>query len=177
MKYILTLILALPLFSLGQDQPAAVPECKIKKELDKFSQQPKLTTGFVTYNAGINKVMLSVDANSKEIDFFFVLNPGKEGKCFDDQSTVVINFEGERTKLTYRNTGSMNCEGTFHFTFRNVVNTPSPLTKLSTKRITSIKFTGSDKRVYDVNFTGFEQQEIMDMVTCMILQSKSLITK
>lgn len=175
MKYILTLFLSIPFISVAQDQPAAVPECKIRKELDKFSQEPKLTTGFVSYSTGINKVLLSVDANSKEIDFFFALSPGNDGKCFDDQSTAVLTLEGERAKITYRNTGSMNCEGLFHFTFRNVVNTPTQLKKLSTKRITSIKFTGSDKKSYDLNFTGFEQQEIMDMVTCMILQSKSLL--
>ena len=175
MKYIIIFLFCFPLVTLAQDVPAAVPECKIKKELNKFTQEPKLTTGFITYNMGINKVLLSVDADSKEIDFFFALSPGKDGKCFDDQSTAVITLEGEKAKITYRNTGSMNCEGLFHFTFRNVVNTPTQLKKLSTKRITSIKFTGSDKKSYDINFTGFEQQEIMDMVTCMILQSKTLI--
>jgi hypothetical protein len=168
MKYLIVIAFFLPLFASSQ-------ECKIRKELDKFSQQPKLTTGFVTFNAGINKVMLSVDANKTEIDFFFVLPAGKDGKCFDDASTAVINYEGDRLKATFRNTGSMNCDGLFHFSFRNVVSTPSTLQKMATKRITSITFTGSNKQKYEVSFSGFEQQEIMDIVACMITQSKTLL--
>ncbi len=168
MKKLVFALLLFPVFASAQ-------ECKTTKVVDKFSQEPKITTGFVTFNAGINKVMLTVDAYSKEIDFFFALTPGADGKCFDDASTAVINFEGQRLKATYRNTGSMNCEGLFHFSFRNVVSTPTPLQKLGTQRISSIKFTGSNKKIYEVTFTGYEQQQIMDMVNCIILQSKTLL--
>jgi hypothetical protein len=168
MRYLIALLLCFPLAAFSQ-------ECKVRKEVDKFSQEPKITTGFVTFNQGINKVLLSIDAFSKEIDFFFALNTEKDGKCFDDASTAVITFEGEKAKATYRNTGSMNCEGLFHFTFRNVKITPTQLQKFGTKRISSIKFTGSNKKSYEVTFTGYEQQEIMDYANCIILQSKGLI--
>jgi hypothetical protein len=173
MKYLFFLLLSLPLVGAAQDMDSI--SCKVKKQTDKFTQEPKLTTGFVSFNAGINKTMLSVDAYAKEIDFFFVLTPGADGKCFDDASTIVINFEGDKVKATYRNTGSMNCEGLFHFSFRNVVSTPTQLQKLGTKRITSVKFIGSGKKEYVLNFTGYEQQLIMDMVNCVIKESKSLL--
>src|SRR5687768_11882353 len=131
MKQLLACLLLLPAFSFAQD-------CNLKKTKDQFSQEPKLSTGFVPFSA----ISLSIDADSKEIDFLFSINNKSEEKCFDDASTISFVFDGKQ-KANFRNTGTMNCQGLFHVTFKNVATTPSPLQRLSSKKITSIMLTGN----------------------------------
>jgi hypothetical protein len=141
MKYLLTILAVLPFFAFAQD-------CNIKKTKDQFSQEPKLTTGFVPFSS----TTLSIDADAKEIDFLFSIINKSEEKCFDDASTISFVMEGKQ-KANFRNTGTMNCEGLFHVTFKNLTTTP----------ITTITL-------------GVQQQkELMDMIACMVKESKSLI--
>lgn len=164
MKHLFAFFLFLPVFSFAQ-------QCKINKTKDPFSQAPKLSTGFLPLSVGA----LSIDADAKEIDFFIALNNFGESKCFDNSSTASIQFDDDRSKLNYRNTGTMNCEGLFHFTFKNSTTTPSALQRLATKKIKTITLTGSNKTTTVITPTEQQKQILSDMVTCMIKESKTLL--
>jgi hypothetical protein len=69
----------------------------------------------------------------------------------------------------------MNCEGLFHVTFKNLATTPSPLQKLSTKKVTAITLTGSNKSVTTITLGQAQQQELMDLINCIVKESKSLV--
>lgn len=163
MKYLLTILAVLPFFAFAQD-------CNIKKTKDQFSQEPKLTTGFVPFTS----TALSIDADAKEIDFLFSIINKSEEKCFDDVSTISFVMEGKQ-KANFRNTGTMNCEGLFHVTFKNLVTTPGPLQRLATKKITAIVLTGNNKSITTVTLGAQQQQELMEMIACMVKESKALI--
>jgi hypothetical protein len=166
MKRFLFILLLLPLFSLSQD-------CKLKKDTDPFTHETKLSTGFVPFNSDKVLLSISIDATGTDIDFFFWIK--EDGKCFDNNSAAVINYDGERLKSNFRNSGSMNCEGAFHITFRNVVNTPSNLNWIATKKIKSIKLTGNNNTVTDIELTDEQKQQLMQLANCVIKNAKSLI--
>jgi hypothetical protein len=163
MKHLLALLLLIPAFSFAQD-------CQLKKTKDQFSQEPKLSTGFVPFSA----VSLSIDADSKEIDFLFSIDNKSEEKCFDDASTISFVYEGKQ-KANFRNTGTMICQGLFHVTFKNLATTPSPLQKLSTKKLTAIMLTGNNKTVTTITLGAEQQQQLMDMIRCVVKEAKTLI--
>src|SRR6185503_10202965 len=100
MKYLL-LLAFFPMTLRAQD-------CKVNKETDPFTKETKLSTGFIPWK----EASVTIDADSKEIDLFFTLS-GTD-LCFDNNGTVALFFEGTKVKQTYRNGGSMNCEGFFH---------------------------------------------------------------
>ena len=170
MKYIFAAIFLLPLSVFAQD-------CKLKTEIDKFSQQPKLTTGFFPLSTGLNKVLVSIEATATDIDFLFALNNGGDQRCFDDASTAQVSFDSTRLKSNYRNSGSMNCEGLFHFNFRNVATTPSNLKKLSITKVASIRFTGNNKTITDVTLTEEDKVRLRDMTGCIIKEAQALQKK
>ena len=162
MKNIFFLLLLSPLFSVAQD-------CKINRETDPFTKQVKLSTGFIFLEGG----SVTIDADSKEIDVLFSI----EGvdKCFDNNSTAFIFFEGVKTKLTSRNSGTMNCEGLFHFVFKNSpTSTPSLLQKLMTQKINHILFTGNNKKESTITISPAEQQVLVNMATCLVNEAKTL---
>jgi hypothetical protein len=163
MKRLLALLLLTPAFCLAQD-------CNIKKTKDQFSQEPKLSTGFVPFSA----ISLSIDADSKEIDFLFSINNKSEEKCFDDASTVSFVYEGKQ-KANFRNTGTMNCQGLFHVTFRNLATTPSPLQRLTTKKIISIMLTGNNNTVTTITLGEEQQKQLADIISCLVKEAKTLI--
>jgi hypothetical protein len=166
MKTLLFTIILLPLFSSAQDS------CKLKKETDPFSHQTKISTGFVPFVSNGVQLSISVDATSTDIDIFLWL---KDGKCFDDQSSVQVNYEGDRSKGNFRNTGSMNCEGAFHFTFRNTASTPGTLNRMTTARIASLKITDSNKKITEVSFNEEQKQQLLRMISCVVREGKTLI--
>ena len=167
MKHLLLAILMLPFISFGQN-------CTLTKTTDDFTNQTKISTGFVSFNEGKNKFQLNINATAKEIDFFFSLSNGSEGWCFDNSSTAIVQFAGTRLKSTNRNTGSMNCQGLFHFTFRNVATTPSALTRLTTHPIESFSFKSKDKQ-YDFQLRESDREKMMKLVECIIKESKTLL--
>ncbi len=117
MKHLFFIFFLVPLLVRSQD-------CKLKKEVDDFTHEAKISTGFVPFNKNLNQVLISIDADSKEIQFFFAFKNAGESKCFDDVSTAIILFEGSKLKSNFKNSGSMNCEGLFHITFR--IQSPHP---------------------------------------------------
>lgn len=149
--------------------PAFSQDCTLQKESDPISNAPKITTGFFN----LQTVTLSIDADSKNIDFFFTVD--NNGKCFDYASTVIVNFEGGRLKMNLKNSGTVNCEGYFHFTFRNGPSTPTQLLNLATKKVVSLKFIGTNKAETSITLVPQQQQLLMDMTGCMIKESKTLI--
>ena len=162
MRYILIACLFSPFFSIAQD-------CKLNSEKDPFTKEIKISTGFIPLDGG----SVTIDATKTEIDFLFSI----EGvdRCFDNNSTALVFFEGTRLKLTARNGGSMNCEGLFHFIFRNTASLPSMLTKMTTQKINHIAFTGNNKKVSTINLSPADQQLFMSLAACLVNEAKELI--
>ena len=169
MKYLILLVLGAPFLSNAQDT------CKLKKQTDAFTKQTKIGTGFVTFTTDGGQLNVSVDATATEIDFFFWFK--NDTRCFDDQSSIQVNYEGDRLKSNFKNTGSMNCEGAFHFTFRNTETTPSSLMRFTDKKISSLKFTSTDKKTTEVKFNDAQKQQLQRMVSCVVREGKILIKK
>jgi len=168
------LLCLLPLFLSAQQQTQAAGQpsmanCKLVKETDPYTRETKLSSGFIT----LQGASLTVDADNKEIDFFFAISD----KCFNDASTVFIYFEGSKTKTTYRNSGSINCQGYFHFVFKNGITTPTVLKKLATQKTANFIFTGTDNKATTVSLLPDQQKILMDITGCMIEESKTLIKK
>jgi hypothetical protein len=159
MKYCLIIAGLFPILAKSQD-------CKVFRETDPYTKETKLSSGFINLQSGT----VSIDADSKEIDFYFVVS----GKCFDDASNVFIYFEGNKSKTTIRNAGSMNCEGDFHFKFRNGAVTPTVLGKLASQPVAQFIFTGNDKKQVTVSLLPEQQKIFMDAVVCITTQGKTI---
>ena len=158
------------LLSLVFSLSATAQECKLIKENDPYTKETKLSTGFISLKGG----SVTVDADSKEIDFLFSL----EGvdKCFDNNATATIILEGSKTKTTIRNAGTMNCEGLFHFIFKNAASNNSILKKLTTQKITQLIFTVTDKKKETIiTLTPEQQQTLLTLSGCLVNDAKALI--
>jgi len=167
MKNILSFVFLLPFFASAQDT------CALKKTTDPFTHQTKISTGFLPFvNNGV-QLSISVDATASDIDFFLWFTDGS--KCFDEQSGIQIVFEGDRMKSNYRNSGSMNCEGAFHFTFKNTASTNSNLQRLIDKKVNAFHITGPNKTITDLAFSAEQKLQLQKMVSCVVQQGKSLI--
>jgi hypothetical protein len=162
MKYIIAIILILPLCCAAQD-------CKIIRETDPYTKETKVSTGFIT----LDGASVTIDGNSSEIDMFFTMDGGE--KCFDNNSTAYIFFEGTKLKVTTRNSGSMNCEGFFHFTFRNTPTTQSMLQKIATQKIHLITFTSNSKKENKIELSPQQQDAVMNFTNCLVNEAKKLI--
>jgi len=165
MKKWIALVLFMPLFANSQ-------ECNLKKEIDKFSQQPKLTSGFVKFNADV-PFQLSVDANKTDITFFFLIKRGGSAKCFDDQSTLLLTFEGKR-KLTLRNAGAMNCDGYFNLGYRNTATPSSAMNRLVTQKINTLAFING-KDTTTINLTVEQKDAFQKMAACIQKEAPSML--
>jgi hypothetical protein len=168
MKYMLALLFSFPIFAGAQD--TARLDCKLSREIDPYTKETRLSSGFISLQGGAS---VTIDADSKEIDFFFVV----PDKCFADASTVFIFFEGNKAKTTYRNSGSVNCDGNFHFVYRNQTLPNTVLKKLATQKVAHFIFTGTDGKATTVALLPAQQDMLMQMTACMIDQSQTLIKK
>jgi hypothetical protein len=155
----------LPLASVAQDT------CGLKKSKDPFTNLTKLSTGFKNFNGNGVTLSISADATPAEIDFFLWVKDN--GKCFDPESTAQVVWEGERSRTTLRNSGSMNCEGAFHFSFKNTPNTASWLKKMVAKKLATIKLTNGKNETL---ITLSEEQKLMfqNMAACIASEGKGL---
>ena len=129
----------------------------------------KISTGFIP----LEGAMVSIQANKTEIDFLFSIN--NDNKCFDDASAAAVFFEKSKYKNNYKNNGTMNCQGLFHFIFRNSNSTPTALQNLASKKITSIKFKDGSGKETEISLTAEQQQTFMTMAGCMIKEAKTLL--
>jgi hypothetical protein len=168
MKKLIISFLFLPLFSMAQ-------ECKLKSSTDPFTHETKLSTGFMNFDKGSLKLLVSVDATPSVIDFFFWVK--NDGRCFEDESYAEIIFEGDKSKMRVKNSGSMNCDGAFHFSYKNTPATTYQLNKLATKKVTSIKLVGNNKTETNIFPTEEQQNLLMQAATCAANEGKKLIKK
>lgn len=166
MKNCLLLLLFLPFASFAQDT------CGLKRTKDPFTHLDKLSTGFKNFSGSAGSVSISADATPTEIDFFIWLKA--EGKCFDLDSEVVMTWEGERSKATFRNSGSINCEGAFHFVFKNTATPTSWLRKMMAKRIATIKLTGTNNQETTITLTEEQKNLFQRMAVCIANEGKGL---
>lgn len=166
MKKLLFFFFVLPVFSFAQD-------CQLKKTVDPFTHETKLTTGFQNFSGNGISVSISADATPKEINFFVWVKG--DGKCFDDESTATVFFEGQRSRTLLRNAGSMNCDGAFHFVFKNTPTTQSWLNRMVTKKVETMKLVGSDKKEIVLTFSDEQKDLFQKMASCMATEGKTLI--
>ncbi len=157
-------ILLLPFFSLAQD-------CILKNEKDRLNQDARLTTGFKSLGAGSNKFLLSISADKKEIDYFFALD--KSTTCFNDLSRAMITFDNKQ-RGTYRNGGTTNCKGYFHFIFPNQEKLNANLTNMSVKKIKTIQFTDAANNKEILTLRPEDQEEIIKQTTCVLAELEKL---
>lgn len=169
MKNICCLLFLLPLFSVAQDT------CGLKKSKDPFTNVTKLSTGFKNFGSGALPVSISADATPTDIDFFIWVK--KEGTCFDLESEAVLTWEGERTKATFHQAGSINCEGAFHFTFKNTPTPASWLRKMATKKVATIKLTGNGGKETLLTLTEDQKNVFQRMAVCMTAEGPGLLKK
>jgi len=160
MKKYLLLLLSAPLFSQAQD-------CAIRKERDPYTKEVKVSTGFIQIGQG----KVNIEANAKEIDVFFALG---SGLCFDDQSTLAVNFAGSRIKTNYRSGGTMNCEGFYHFIVRNTPETHYSLKKMIDNAVNTFTFT-SGKVVTTLTLTDEQREALQKGMACLTTEAKTLI--
>ena len=163
MKAIFLAIFLLPLAGQAQDT------CKLKNHTDPYTKLRVLSTGFIPLQGG----SLNIDATKPEIDLLFSLKG--VNKCFTDASTAAIFFVGSKAKQTQRNSGTMNCEGLFHFNFRNAATPQQLLRKMASTRIEKIIFTGNGKTETTITLTPEQQATVMALTNCIITQAPSLL--
>jgi hypothetical protein len=156
------LVFLLPVCSLAQD-------CNLKKTTDPYTKETRYSSGLIA----LKGAGLSIDGDSKEINFFFTVD-SKE-KCFNDACTAVIIYEGTKQKATFRNSGPMNCDGFFHIIFKNGVATPTLLQRLVTQKIISIEINDSNKAKTTIYLSPEEQQKISTYGSCVVNESKALV--
>jgi hypothetical protein len=152
----------------GLSVQAPAQDCKLNLETDPYTKEKKLSTGFIS----LENSSLTIDADKREIDLFFSLEGAD--KCFDNSSAAAIFFEGTKVKLTIRNGGTMNCDGYFHFIFKNTATPNSSLRKLMEKKLTHIVFTGNNKKETTLNFSEGDQDAIMKLVNCLVSEAAKL---
>ena len=167
MKLFLFILLLMPAGLWAQDSTAIA--CKLNTETDPFTKEIKLSTGFISLRGG----SVTIDATKPEVDLLFALQ-GNE-ICFDNNSTAFLYFEGSKTKITVRNGGTMNCEGLFHFIFKNTETTATNLTKLSTLKLSRIVFTTTTKAELTVSLNADMQNQFMQLTKCLTEEAKRLI--
>jgi hypothetical protein len=160
MKYILILLLSMPVVTRAQN-------CNLKTTKDPYTKEIKITTGMVPLNNG----QYSIEATKTGIDFMFSL----EGKCFDDACTATAFYEGTRLKTNFRNSGTMNCDGLFHISFRNTNPVQSALQNLGSKKVSSIRFKDNTGKETGISLTAEQQQTFMDYTNCIIAESQKLL--
>ena len=164
MKQLVFLFILVPFFANAQD-------CTLKNEKDRYNQDPRLTTGFVTLGAGSDKFLLSISADKREVDYFFALD--RSAMCFNDVSRVLVTFESKQ-KGNFKNGGTTNCKGYFHFIFPNQQNLNINLTNLSLKKIATIQFTdtGNNKKI--ITLRPEDQDTIMKLTACVLPELEKL---
>lgn len=161
--YFLTFLL-LPVFSYSQD-------CELKNEKDRFNQDPRLTTGFKSFGAGSNKYLLSISADKREIDFFFALE--NSVICFNDISRALVTYDNKQ-RGTFKNGGTTNCKGYFHFIFPNQENLNINLTNLSSKKMSAIQFMDNKNNKEILTIRPEDAEAIMKLTTCVLAELEKL---
>ena len=144
-------------------------ECKLNRSTDPYTKETRLSTGFIQLEGG----SLTIDADSRELDFLFSIE-GTD-RCYDNNSTAYIYFVGSKSKGSNRNGGSMNCEGLFHFIYKNAAGNVSFVQRMLTQKISHIVFVGNNKKEATITLGEKEQQIVMDLANCLVKEAKTLL--
>jgi hypothetical protein len=147
---------------------AAAQDCNVIRETDLFTKETRLSSGFID----LSGASVTIDADKKEVDILFSF---KTNRCFDDGCTATIYFAGTKSKLLLRNAGTMNCEGLYHFIFRNAVTVNYQLKKLATAKVSHIVFTDRDQKMVPVNLDEPMQLKFMQAVDCSTKEAVKLL--
>lgn len=150
---------------------AAAQDCTLKNEKDRFNQDPRLTTGFVSLGAGNDKFLLSISADKREVDYFFALD--NSTMCFDDYSRVMITFDN-KSRGNYKNGGTTNCRGYFHFIFPNQERLNPSLSYLSQKKIATIQFSDRENNKKILTLRPEDQEKIVQLSNCVMAELEKL---
>lgn len=148
--------------------PLCAQECNISRETDPYTHKTRLSTGFME----LNGASVVADADAKEIDLLFSF---KTDRCFDDDCTAMVYFEGSKLKLSLRNGGTMNCEGLFHFIFRNGPTVNYQLKKLATLPVAQIIFTDRNEKPIPVLLNAEQQAAFMTALRCLTDKAPQLL--
>ncbi|HUR66476.1 MAG TPA: hypothetical protein VMZ03_08985 [Chitinophagaceae bacterium] len=168
MKYMLIFSLLLRIPAMAQE--ASAPACKLIRETDPYTKETKLSTGFIFFDGG----SVTIDADSKEVIVLFSVE-GPD-RCFDNNSTADVFFEGIKSKTMSRNAGTMNCEGLFQFVFKNSLSTPTTLLqRILTKKTTQLIFNSNTKKPITVTVGPKEQEALMTLANCLVTEARTLI--
>lgn len=160
MKNVVILLVLLPRLVYSQD-------CNLKTTKDIYTKEVKITTGLIALNTG----QYSIEASKSGIDIMFSIGES----CYDDNSSAAVYYAGTRLKTNFRNGGAMNCNGIFHFAFRNTNPTQTNLQNLGSKKISAIRFKDNTNKEIGVSLTDDQQQTFMNLINCIITQSKTLL--
>jgi hypothetical protein len=148
--------------------PGLAQDCSLIKETDPFTRQTRLSTGFIE----LTGASLVADADSKEIDIMVTF---KTDRCFDDGCTAMVYFAGGKQKLSLRNGGTMNCEGLFHFIFRNGPTVNYQLKKLATLPISHMVFTDRNEKSIPVTLSAQQQEKLQQALRCFTDKAPTLL--
>ena len=143
-------------------------DCNLIKETDPYTRQTRLSTGFIE----LTGASLVADADSKEID---VMISFKTDRCFDDGCAAVIYFAGGKQKINLRNGGTLNCEGLFHFIFRNGPTVNYQLKKMATQPISHMEFVDRNDKKIPVTLSVAQQEKLLQVLRCFIDQAPTLV--
>lgn len=164
MKYLSFLFIFFPYFINAQ-------HCTLKNEKDRYNQDPRLTTGFISLGAGHDKFLLSISADKKEVDYFFALD--NSTMCFNDYSRVIITYDNKQ-RGNLKNSGTTNCKGYFHFIFPNQENLNANLTNLSQKKIATLQFTDNNNNKKILTLRPEDQDAIIKYTNCVLAELEKL---
>ena len=143
-------------------------DCKVLREEDLYTRQVRLSSGFFE----LTGASVTVDADKKEIDLLFSF---KTNRCFDDGCTATVYFAGTKSKLLLRNAGTMNCEGLFHFIFRNGTTVNYQLKKMATTAVSQLVFTDRDQKLISVILDESQQRSFMKALQCVTDEAVKLL--
>ena len=146
----------------------AAQDCNVNRETDLFTKETRLSSGFID----LSGASVTIDADKKELDILFSF---KTNRCFDDGCTATIYFAGTKSKLLLRNAGTMNCEGIYHFIFRNAATVNYHLKKIATAKVSHIVFTDRDQKLVPVNLDEQMQLKFMQAVDCVTKEAVKLL--
>ena len=164
MRNFVLLLLLVPTVVFSQD-------CKLKRQTDPYTRITTLTTGFVP----LEGASVSIDASKDDIDMLFTIK-GSD-RCFTDASQAYIYFVGSKSKQSVRNAGSMNCEGLFHFIFKNNTSPTTLLKKLAAQQVEKIVFVGNDKKEITVALDASQGKTLMQLTACILAEAPGLKTQ
>lgn len=146
---------------------AKAQECTLVRDTDPFTRKTRISTGFINLPDG----RLNIECDGKEIDLFFIVN----GKCFQDNSNIYVYFDGIKARMTYRNTGSMNCDGYVHVKYRNQANPNTMLKRFTTHKVTQIVFVDADKKEKVMTLNEEQQTALQKLATCLVDEAVKML--